>query len=143
VTASSDTTIKIWSPKESENSNETSHFKDPITLYRHTDYVKCLAFAPKATAPILASGGLDKSFYIWDLNVLKPVSEYKPLGKKSNHQTFNLLIKYFFFFFPSIFNSIIHKVSGTKAQKSSIYSIALSADGNILVTGSPDKVLFV
>lgn len=58
VSASSDLTVKIWRPLDGET--------EAHTLGEHTDYVKCLA------APIggdwVASGGLDRKIYLWDIN---------------------------------------------------------------------------
>ncbi|KAI1433071.1 WD repeat-containing protein [Xylaria sp. CBS 124048] len=58
VSASSDLTVKIWRP--STGSNEAH------TIGQHADYVKCLA-TPNA-GDWVASGGLDRKIYVWDLN---------------------------------------------------------------------------
>lgn len=60
VSASSDTTVKVWRP----------HSKDdqiPKTIGLHSDYVKCLA-SPSVHSDWVASGGLDHKIKIWDLN---------------------------------------------------------------------------
>ncbi|KKY27709.1 putative wd repeat protein [Phaeomoniella chlamydospora] len=59
ISASSDVTVKLWSP-HSDNSVAQ-------TIGTHTDYVKCLA-TPEPNADWVASGGLDHKICIWDLN---------------------------------------------------------------------------
>ncbi|KAI0402982.1 WD repeat-containing protein [Xylaria palmicola] len=58
VSASSDLTVKLWRP--STGSSEAH------TIGQHADYVKCLA-TPSA-GDWVASGGLDRKIYLWDLN---------------------------------------------------------------------------
>lgn len=60
VSASSDTTLRVWRPH-----SETNDL--PVSLGRHTDYVKCLA-SPGQHATWVASGGLDHKIILWDLN---------------------------------------------------------------------------
>lgn len=59
VTASSDTSVKIWRPHA-----EDPQFPQPLGL--HSDYVKCLA-SPRNTSDWIASGGLDRKICLWDL----------------------------------------------------------------------------
>lgn len=58
ASASSDLTVKLWRPD--------SHDNEAHTIGQHADYVKCLA-AP-TTGDWVASGGLDRKVYLWDLN---------------------------------------------------------------------------
>ncbi|KAI0485390.1 WD repeat-containing protein [Xylaria cf. heliscus] len=58
VSASSDLTVKLWRPSTAAD--------DAHTIGQHADYVKCLA-APNA-GDWVASGGLDRKIYLWDLN---------------------------------------------------------------------------
>lgn len=60
VTASSDTTVKLWRPHSEES-------RLPTTIGRHNDYVKCLA-SPASGSDWVASGGLDHKIRVWDLN---------------------------------------------------------------------------
>lgn len=60
VSASSDTTVRLWRP----DSEETGL---PSRIGRHSDYVKCLA-TPGTQPNWVASGGLDHKIYLWDLN---------------------------------------------------------------------------
>jgi WD repeat-containing protein 48 len=59
VSASSDLLVKLWRPLGSEN-------KEPTTIGQHADYVKCVA-TPSQSTPWIASGGLDRKIYLWDL----------------------------------------------------------------------------
>ncbi|KAI1095146.1 WD40 repeat-like protein [Rostrohypoxylon terebratum] len=58
VSASSDLTVKAWRPELGDT--------EPHTIGQHADYVKCVA-TPKS-ADWVASGGLDRKIYLWDLN---------------------------------------------------------------------------
>ncbi|KAL1967903.1 hypothetical protein VTN77DRAFT_2320 [Rasamsonia byssochlamydoides] len=60
VSASSDTTVRVWRPH-----SETTEL--PASIGRHADYVKCLA-TPGQSSDWVASGGLDHKIYLWDLN---------------------------------------------------------------------------
>lgn len=60
VSASSDTTVRLWRPHS--ESTEV-----PERIGKHTDYVKTLA-SPGGQASWVASGGLDHKLYLWDLN---------------------------------------------------------------------------
>ncbi|KAL2864682.1 Pkinase-domain-containing protein [Aspergillus lucknowensis] len=60
VSASSDTTVRLWQP--SSNSTDV-----PESIGKHTDYVKCLA-SPSSNSTWVASGGLDHKVNLWDLN---------------------------------------------------------------------------
>jgi len=59
VSASSDLLVKLWRPHGSEN-------KEPATIGQHADYVKCVA-TPSQSTNWVASGGLDRKIYLWDL----------------------------------------------------------------------------
>ncbi|KAI0145293.1 WD40 repeat-like protein [Xylariaceae sp. FL1272] len=58
VSASSDLTVKLWQPSTGNN--------EAHTIGQHADYAKCLA-APRG-ANWVASGGLDRKIYLWDLS---------------------------------------------------------------------------
>ncbi|XP_064382723.1 WD repeat-containing protein 48-like [Halichondria panicea] len=59
MSASSDTTIKLW---------DTNKGSCASTLRTHKDYVKCLAYAKDTE--LVASAGLDKNIYLWDIKTL-------------------------------------------------------------------------
>ncbi|KAI2620128.1 WD40 repeat-like protein [Hypomontagnella submonticulosa] len=58
VSASSDLTVKVWRSEHGDT--------EPHTIGQHADYVKCVA--TPASADWVASGGLDRKIYLWDLN---------------------------------------------------------------------------
>ncbi|OKL56220.1 hypothetical protein UA08_08474 [Talaromyces atroroseus] len=59
VSASSDTTVRVWRPRSQTN-------ELPTSIGRHADYVKCLAI-PDQHSNWVASGGLDQKVFLWDL----------------------------------------------------------------------------
>lgn len=59
ISASSDTTVKVWNAHKGFCMS---------TLRTHKDYVKALAYAKDREQ--VASAGLDKSIYLWDVNTL-------------------------------------------------------------------------
>ncbi|KAM7220551.1 protein of unknown function (DUF3337) domain containing protein [Rhypophila decipiens] len=59
VSASSDLLVKLWRPHGSDS-------KEPATIGQHADYVKCVA-TPDQNTGWVASGGLDRKIYLWDL----------------------------------------------------------------------------
>lgn len=59
LSASSDTTVKVWDAQGGFCMS---------TLRTHKDYVKALAYAQNKE--VVASGGLDKQIFLWDVNVL-------------------------------------------------------------------------
>ncbi|KAK1754353.1 hypothetical protein QBC47DRAFT_216733 [Echria macrotheca] len=59
VSASSDLLVKVWRPLGEDH-------KEPATIGQHADYVKCVA-TPSQSTNWVASGGLDRKIYLWDL----------------------------------------------------------------------------
>ncbi|KAK0708951.1 hypothetical protein B0T26DRAFT_387808 [Lasiosphaeria miniovina] len=59
VSASSDLLIKLWRPL-------AHNAQEPATIGQHADYVKCVA-TPNQSTNWVASGGLDRKIYLWDL----------------------------------------------------------------------------
>ncbi|KAL1840528.1 hypothetical protein VTJ49DRAFT_349 [Mycothermus thermophilus] len=60
VSASSDLLVKVWRPLAADA-------QEPVTIGQHADYIKCLA-TPSQSATWVASGGLDRKIYLWDLS---------------------------------------------------------------------------
>jgi WD repeat-containing protein 48 len=60
VSASSDLLVKAWRPLASDA-------QEPVTIGQHADYVKCVA-TPSQSTNWVASGGLDRKIYLWDLS---------------------------------------------------------------------------
>lgn len=104
LSASSDTTVKVWDSGRSFCMS---------TLRTHKDYVKALAYAKHKE--LVASGGLDRQIFLWDVNTLTA------LTATNNTVT----------------------TSSLNGQKDSIYSLALNSMGTVLVSGSTEKILRV
>ncbi|EDO41779.1 predicted protein [Nematostella vectensis] len=104
LSASSDTTVKVW--------DATRGFC-MSTLRTHKDYVQALAYA--SCKEHVASGGLDKQIFLWDVNTLTA------LTATNNTVT----------------------TSSLSGQKDSIYSLAMNPAGTVLISGSTEKILRV
>ncbi|XP_028140755.1 WD repeat-containing protein 48 homolog [Diabrotica virgifera virgifera] len=102
ISASSDTTVKVWNAHKGFCMS---------TLRTHKDYVKALAYAKDREQ--VASAGLDKSIYLWDINTLTA------LTASNNTVTTSSLV----------------------GSKESIYSLAMNPSGSIIVSGSTEKAL--
>jgi len=102
LSASSDTTVKVWNAHRGFCMS---------TLRTHKDYVKTLAYAKHKEQ--VASGGLDKQIFVWDVNTLTALTSTRNTVTASN-------------------------VNGSKC---SIYSLAMNESGSVLVAGSTEKVL--
>lgn len=64
ITASSDRTIRAWSP------HAEGDLAVPALIGHHTDYVRSLAFARQAG--VLFSGALDRDISVWDVANPRP-----------------------------------------------------------------------
>ena len=104
ISASSDTTVKVWNAHKGFCMS---------TLRTHKDYVKALAYAKDREQ--VASAGLDKLIFLWDVNTLTA------LTASNNTVT----------------------TSSLSGNKDSIYSLAMNQIGTIIVSGSTEKVLRV
>lgn len=102
ISASSDTTVKVWNAHKGFCMS---------TLRTHKDYVKALAYARDREQ--VASAGLDKAIFLWDVNTLTA------LTASNNTVT----------------------TSSLTGNKDSIYSLAMNSPGTIIVSGSTEKVL--
>ncbi|KAL7641384.1 UNVERIFIED_CONTAM: hypothetical protein RMT77_008524 [Armadillidium vulgare] len=104
ISASSDTTVKVWNAHKGFCMS---------TLRTHKDYVKALAYAKDREQ--VASAGLDKAIFLWDVQTLTA------LTASNNTVT----------------------TSSLNGNKDSIYSLAMNAPGTVIVSGSTEKVLRV
>lgn len=104
ISASSDTTVKVWNAHKGFCMS---------TLRTHKDYVKALAYAKDREQ--VASAGLDRAIFLWDVNTLTA------LTASNNTVT----------------------TSSLSGNKDSIYSLAMNPPGNVIVSGSTEKVLRV
>uniref|UniRef100_UPI00358E0F08 WD repeat-containing protein 48 isoform X3 n=1 Tax=Myxine glutinosa TaxID=7769 RepID=UPI00358E0F08 len=104
ISASSDTTVKVWNAHKGFCMS---------TLRTHKDYVKALAYAKDKEQ--VASAGLDRQIFLWDVNTLTA------LTASNNTVT----------------------TSSLSGNKDSIYSLAMNQMGTVIVSGSTEKVLRV
>lgn len=104
ISASSDTTVKVWNAHKGFCMS---------TLRTHKDYVKALAYAKDREQ--VASAGLDKCIFLWDVNTLTA------LTANNNTVTTSSLI----------------------GNKESIYSLTMNPSGSVIVSGSTEKALRV
>ncbi|GBP16829.1 WD repeat-containing protein 48 homolog [Eumeta japonica] len=104
ISASSDTTVKVWNAHKGFCMS---------TLRTHKDYVRTLAYAKDKEQ--VASAGLDRAIFLWDVNTLTA------LTASNNTVTTSSLV----------------------GNKESIYSLAMNPPGTIIVSGSTEKVLRV
>ncbi|KAF3827028.1 hypothetical protein GH733_002514 [Mirounga leonina] len=102
ISASSDTTVKVWNAHKGFCMS---------TLRTHKDYVKALAYAKDKE--LVASAGLDRQIFLWDVNTLTA------LTASNNTVT----------------------TSSLSGNKDSIYSLAMNQLGTIIVSGSTEKCL--
>ncbi|GLV36077.1 uncharacterized protein CBL_01841 [Carabus blaptoides fortunei] len=102
ISASSDTTVKVWNAHKGFCMS---------TLRTHKDYVKALAYAKDREQ--VASAGLDKCIFLWDVNTLTA------LTASNNTVT----------------------TSSLNGNKESIYSLTMNPSGSVIVSGSTEKVL--
>ncbi|KAK9980180.1 hypothetical protein ABG768_013563 [Culter alburnus] len=104
ISASSDTTVKVWNAHKGFCMS---------TLRTHKDYVKALAYAKDKE--LVASAGLDRQIFLWDVNTLTA------LTASNNTVT----------------------TSSLSGNKDSIYSLAMNQAGTVIISGSTEKVLRV
>ncbi|XP_014292808.1 WD repeat-containing protein 48 [Halyomorpha halys] len=104
ISASSDTTVKVWNAHKGFCMS---------TLRTHKDYVRALAYAKDIEQ--VASAGLDRAIFLWDVNTLTA------LTASNNTVT----------------------TSSITGSKNSIYSLAMNPSGTVIISGSTEKVLRV
>uniref|UniRef100_A0A183BZ38 WD repeat-containing protein 48 homolog n=1 Tax=Globodera pallida TaxID=36090 RepID=A0A183BZ38_GLOPA len=106
ISASSDTTVKVWHTRRNGACLST--------LKTHKDCVRCLAYA-RDPAELVASAGLDKCIYLWDVNTLTKVTATN--------------------------NTVT--TSSLRGTKNSIYSLAMNECGTVIIAGSTENLLRV
>ncbi|KAH8372674.1 hypothetical protein KR009_002625 [Drosophila setifemur] len=102
ISASCDTTVKVWNAQKGFCMS---------TLRTHRDYVQALAYAKDREQ--VASAGLDKAIFLWDVNTLTA------LTASNNTVT----------------------TSSLTGSKDSIYSLAMNPSGTVIVSGSTENIL--
>lgn len=109
------------------------------TLRTHKDYVKALAYAKDKE--LVASAGLDRQIFLWDVNTLTALTA-------SNN---TVTSKWMHFFVFNVFHTNINysheltvictcTASSLSGNKDSIYSLAMNQMGTVIVSGSTEKV---
>lgn len=104
ISASCDTTVKVWNAHKGFCMS---------TLRTHRDYVQALAYAKDREQ--VASAGLDKQIFLWDVNTLTA------LTASNNTVT----------------------TSSLTGSRDSIYSLAMNPSGTVIVSGSTENILRV
>ncbi|CAH0752631.1 unnamed protein product [Bemisia tabaci] len=104
ISASADTTVKVWNAHKGFCMS---------TLRTHKDYVRALAYAKDKEQ--VASAGLDKAVFLWDVNTLTQLT--------ANNNTVT--------------------TSTMTGSNNSIYSLAMNPPGTVIISGSTEKVLRV
>ncbi|XP_041021074.1 WD repeat-containing protein 48-like [Juglans microcarpa x Juglans regia] len=146
VSCSSDTTLKTW--------NCLTDGTCTRTLRQHSDYVTCLAAAEK-NSNIVASGGLGGEVFVWDLeSALVPLSksgdameEDSPNGISGSGNSLPITSLHTISSSNSI-STHTNQSNGyvpiaAKGHKESVYALAMSDSGTLLVSGGTEKVVRV
>ncbi|EJD38181.1 hypothetical protein AURDEDRAFT_187845 [Auricularia subglabra TFB-10046 SS5] len=126
ISASSDGTIKAWNPHSASSS------QDLAVVGQHPDYVKCLAHSRAQTW--VASGSYDRTIKLWDLSrAASSASTVDSVQASTSHLAFtNRLAK------PLV---TLTAPEGTSETKASIYALATDADGQLVASGSPERIV--
>ncbi|XP_033993185.1 WD repeat-containing protein 48 isoform X1 [Trematomus bernacchii] len=154
ISASSDTTVKVWNAHKGFCMS---------TLRTHKDYVKALAYAKDKE--LVASAGLDRQIFLWDVNTLTALtasnntvtSKYVVLlsGSCVNFcpkytvvlSVVNLELSLMAYLRDILYLWTHYNPSPTASSlsgnKDSIYSLAMNQMGTVIVSGSTEKVLRV
>ncbi|BEJ10673.1 hypothetical protein CspHIS471_0100950 [Cutaneotrichosporon sp. HIS471] len=112
ITASSDRTIRAWSPHDCDDDTV------PALIGHHTDYVRSLAFARHPG--VLFSGALDRDISVWDIANPKP---NEPVLKVRLSEADD------------------HGGSGLEGEWGSIYALGVDPAGHSLAAGTPERVV--
>jgi WD repeat-containing protein 48 len=142
VSGSSDNSVKIWRPHAQDST-------PPQIIGSHSDYVKCLA-SPGQQSSWVASGGLDKKIYLWDLqhgeqkSVIQNVTEDTTIADKGAIYALcaneNLLASGGPESVVKIWDSRTSKrVTKFLGHTDNIRSILISQDSNTVMTASSDQ----
>jgi WD repeat-containing protein 48 len=143
VSASSDISVKIWRPTTFAGS-------PPQMIGQHSDYVKCLA-SPGPAINWVASGGLDKKVYLWDLSgggeVLKiNVGEEETGGDKGSVYALAATGSIVACGGPESVVRLWDARSGRRVNKfvghtDNIRSVLLAQDGQTVISASSDQTV--
>lgn len=142
ASCSSDTSVKLWRvgpemEEASDGSAEDGWERGLLATFEaHTDFVKCLSFAPESK--VLASGGLDNRVCIWDLaHSCSPLASLRDVSSAQSCECSGRGGKEGF----TWHQDRIQKGPALKFTKASIYSLVLSQGGNLALCSGPDRVV--
>lgn len=122
VSASSDTTVKVW--KADQGICTT-------TLRKHEDYVRCLAYAPDAGR--FASAGFDKKVHVWDLESISSASTPGMVTSQS-------LMGFIAGRDDLVLSMVPFAVVSLDGPKQSIYSLDITRNGSLVLAGTSENV---
>lgn len=142
VSASQDQLIKLWRPHASPD-------EEPFKIGQHTDYARCVA-SPNPNATWVATGGLDRKVYLWDLNgggetqQIDTVAEEKP--EKGSIYALSATENLLAYGGPE---KILHlwdpragkRITKFRGHTDNVRSILLSAAGDTVMTSSSDQTV--
>ncbi|CAG2165787.1 unnamed protein product, partial [Oppiella nova] len=131
ISASSDTTVKVWNAYKGFCMS---------TLRTHKDYVKCLAYARDKEQ--VASAGLDRAIFLWDVNTLTALTADKEQVASAGLDRAIFLWDVNTLTALTASNNTV-TTSSLTGNKDSIYSLAMNTAGTVIVSGSTEKVLRV
>ncbi|WOO83377.1 WD repeat-containing protein 48 [Vanrija pseudolonga] len=113
ITASSDRTIRAWSPHA-----EDDELTVPALIGHHTDYVRSLAFAKHPG--VLFSGSLDRDISVWDINSPRPNEPVLKVRLSDIDESGGV---------------------GLEGEWGSIYALGVDPAGTTLAAGTPERVV--
>ncbi|UZJ57017.1 hypothetical protein CBS101457_006337 [Exobasidium rhododendri] len=142
ISASSDRSVKIWNPHDS-NSSLT-----PQMLGMHNDYVKALAYAPRANW--VASGSFDKTIKVWDIQEMRtsPVVTIADPHLRTSIYGLSVNARGNIIAAASSEKTIQifdprsgHQISQLVGHTDNVRSVVLSQDGRHLLSASSDSTI--
>ena len=123
ISASSDTTVKVWNAHKGFCMS---------TLRTHKDYVKALAYAKEREQ--VASAGLDKAIFLWDVNTLTALTASNNTVTTSSLNGNK----------DSIYSLAMNPSGKLPLKKLRLWPLkSLFLSGTVIVSGSTEKVLRV
>jgi WD repeat-containing protein 48 len=127
LSASSDGTVKAWSPHSSYSS---AH--EPALVGTHADYVRCLAYSRERGW--IASGGFDRTIKLWDISRAHTQPPSPLAGALSQSYGAPYQVKD-----PEPLLTL--SAPDNAGPKASIYALACDPAGLLLASGSPERVV--
>uniref|UniRef100_A0A8C1I3R3 WD repeat-containing protein 48 n=1 Tax=Cyprinus carpio carpio TaxID=630221 RepID=A0A8C1I3R3_CYPCA len=136
ISASSDTTVKVWNAHKGFCMS---------TLRTHKDYVKALAYAKDKE--LVASAGLDRQIFLWDVNTLTALtaSNNTVTSELWLMEMFCIIFYLIFYFFCQVLRvwdpRTCAKLMKLKGHTDNVKSLLLNRDGTQCLSGSSDGTI--